>query len=65
MRGGGVATGTIVPHGLYLALGWQVPGLRDQVIHGDLNYHNILIAPPGSGLPPAFIDMGPYWRLAP
>jgi len=34
-------------------------GLHDQVIHGDLNYHNILIAP---GQAPGFIDFSPYWR---
>jgi uncharacterized protein (TIGR02569 family) len=36
-----------------------VEGLQKQVIHGDLNYHNILIAP---GQEPAFIDFSPYWR---
>jgi hypothetical protein len=33
--------------------------LRDQLIHGDANAANILIAP---GLPPAIIDFAPYWR---
>jgi Ser/Thr protein kinase RdoA (MazF antagonist) len=42
-----------------------LPALRNQVIHGDLNYNNILIASPESGIPPGFIDMGPYWRPAP
>ena len=36
-----------------------VHGLRDQLIHGDLNPDNILVAP---GLPPAIIDIAPYWR---
>jgi len=35
------------------------PGLRDQLIHGDANAANVLIAP---GLPPAIIDLAPYWR---
>ncbi len=34
------------------ALRRPVAGLQDQVIHGDLNYHNILIAP---GQAPGFI----------
>jgi uncharacterized protein (TIGR02569 family) len=38
-----------------------VVGLRPQVIHGDLNHHNILIAP---GHAPGFIDFSPYWRPA-
>lgn len=37
----------------------DVSGLRSQLIHGDLNEQNILVAP---GLPPALIDMTPYWR---
>lgn len=41
------------------ALRRPVMGLHDQVIHGDLNYHNILIAP---GQAPGFIDFSPYWR---
>jgi hypothetical protein len=36
-----------------------VTGLQDQLIHGDLNPENILIAP---GLPPAFLDLAPFWR---
>jgi Ser/Thr protein kinase RdoA (MazF antagonist) len=36
-----------------------VTGLQNQVIHGDLKHHNILIAP---GEAPAFIDFSPYWR---
>lgn len=36
-------------------------GLPDQLIHGDLNPDNILIA---LGLPPAIIDFTPYWRPA-
>lgn len=36
-----------------------IAGLRDQLIHGDLNPDNILIAP---GMPPAIIDIAPYWR---
>jgi uncharacterized protein (TIGR02569 family) len=43
-----------------LALRRPVTGLRDQVVHGDLNYNNILVAPE---MPPAFVDMtGPYLR---
>lgn len=34
-------------------------GGRPQLIHGDLNEQNILVAP---GLPPAIIDMTPYWH---
>jgi uncharacterized protein (TIGR02569 family) len=41
------------------ALRRPVTGLHDQVIHGDLNYHNILIVP---GQAPGFIDFSPYWR---
>ncbi len=36
-----------------------VHGLWDQLIHGDLNPENILVTP---GLPPAIIDIAPYWR---
>lgn len=39
----------------------DLPDLRCQLIHGDLNEQNILCAP---GLPPALIDMTPYWRPA-
>lgn len=35
--------------------------LPHQLIHGDLNPENVLIAP---GLPPAIIDFTPYWRPA-
>jgi uncharacterized protein (TIGR02569 family) len=38
-----------------------VEGLHAQLMHGDLNEENILIAP---HLPPAIIDMTPYWRPA-
>lgn len=38
-----------------------LPPLREQLIHGDLNPDNTLIAP---GEPPAIIDMTPYWRPA-
>ena len=41
------------------ALRLPLAGLRDQVIHGDANAANILVAP---GLPPAIIDLAPYWR---
>ena len=41
------------------ALRRPVMGLHDQVIHGDLNDHNILITP---GQAPGFIDFSPYWR---
>jgi hypothetical protein len=40
------------------ALRRPVPGVRDQLLHGDLNPENILIAP---AVPPAFIDMSPFW----
>lgn len=36
-----------------------VEGLTDQLIHGDLNPGNILVAP---GLPPGFIHVAPFWR---
>lgn len=36
-----------------------VSGLTDQLVHGDLNPDNILIA---LNLPPAIIDIAPYWR---
>jgi Ser/Thr protein kinase RdoA (MazF antagonist) len=38
-----------------------IDGLTNQVIHGDLNPENILIA---SGLAPGFIDMSPFWAPA-
>ncbi|HEY0603993.1 MAG TPA: phosphotransferase [Herpetosiphonaceae bacterium] len=40
----------------------DLPDVGCQLIHGDLNEQNILVAP---GLPPALIDMTPYWRPAP
>jgi uncharacterized protein (TIGR02569 family) len=36
-------------------------GLPDQLIHGDLNPSNLLIA---EGEPPAIVDIAPYWRPA-
>lgn len=42
-----------------VAIRRPVPGLRNQVIHGDLNFHNILVA---EGQTPGFIDFSPYWR---
>lgn len=41
-------------------------GLRDQLIHGDLNPGNLLLSPepPPSGAPPAIIDIAPYSRPA-
>jgi uncharacterized protein (TIGR02569 family) len=41
------------------ALRRPLTGLTDQLIHGDANGANVLIAP---GLPPAIIDLAPYWR---
>jgi Ser/Thr protein kinase RdoA (MazF antagonist) len=41
------------------ALRRPLPDLRPQLIHGDLHYTNVLIAP---AQPPAFIDWGLYWR---
>jgi hypothetical protein len=41
------------------ALRRPVGGLTDQLVHGDLNPENILVAP---GRPPAFLDMSPFWR---
>lgn len=41
------------------ALRRPLEGFTDQVIHGDLNAENVLIAP---GQPPAIIDLAPYWR---
>lgn len=38
-----------------------VEGLDAQLIHGDLNEENILVAP---NVAPAIIDMTPYWRPA-
>ncbi len=39
---------------------WRpIEALEPQLIHGDLNPENILIAP---HLPPAFIDFSPFWR---
>lgn len=38
-----------------------LPLLTEQLIHGDLNPDNILIAP---NMPPAIIDIAPYWRPA-
>lgn len=36
-------------------------GIKDQLIHGDLNPGNLLIA---DGQPPGIIDIAPYWRPA-
>ena len=54
----------IEPLGRLAALRRPLPELPHQLIHGDLNPDNILIAPDGSGLPPGIIDMTPYWRPA-
>ncbi|MDQ6669192.1 MAG: hypothetical protein M3069_00235 [Chloroflexota bacterium] len=43
------------------ALRRPLDGLDSQLIHGDLNPGNILIA---RGLPPAFLDIAPFWRTA-
>jgi len=43
------------------ALRRPVEGLDKQLIHGDLNPGNILVA---RGLPPAFVDLAPFWRPA-
>ena len=45
---------------LYMRL-QPVEGLGSQLIHGDLNPDNMLVAP---GLPPGIIDIAPYWRPA-
>lgn len=42
-----------------LRLRQPIDPLPTQLIHGDLNEHNILVAP---GVPPAIIDLTPYWR---
>jgi uncharacterized protein (TIGR02569 family) len=44
-----------------LRLRQPIAPLRPQLIHGDLNEENILVAPE---LPPAIIDLTPYWRPA-
>jgi len=43
------------------AIRTPVIGLDDQLIHGDLNPSNILVH---KTLPPAIIDIAPYWRPA-
>lgn len=43
------------------ALRQPLVGLPDQLIHGDLNPSNLLVA---DGLPPGIIDIAPYWRPA-
>jgi hypothetical protein len=43
------------------ALRRPLVGLGEQLIHGDLNPSNLLIA---DGLPPGIIDIAPYWRPA-
>jgi Ser/Thr protein kinase RdoA (MazF antagonist) len=35
-----------------------LPPMPSQLIHGDLNAENVLVAP---GLPPGFIDLTPFW----
>jgi hypothetical protein len=35
-----------------------IPPSEQQLIHGDLNPENILVAP---GMPPAFLDLSPFW----
>ncbi|HEX6292262.1 MAG TPA: phosphotransferase [Herpetosiphonaceae bacterium] len=40
------------------ALRRPIHGLEWQLMHGDLNPENILIAP---GVPPAFLDFSPFW----
>jgi uncharacterized protein (TIGR02569 family) len=47
-----------VPHVLRLADRRRPVGARSQLIHGDLT-GNVLFA---DGLPPAVIDLSPYWR---
>lgn len=37
----------------------SIGGLKNQLIHGDLNPNNILVS---DTLPPAIIDIAPYWR---
>ncbi|MFN8526350.1 MAG: phosphotransferase [Chloroflexota bacterium] len=43
-----------------------ITGLTNQLIHGDLNPGNLLLAlePPPNGRPPGIIDIAPYWRPA-
>ncbi|MCC6179646.1 MAG: phosphotransferase [Chloroflexi bacterium] len=41
------------------AIRQPIDALDEQVIHGDLNPENVLVAP---GLPPAFLDVAPFWR---
>ncbi len=43
----------------YYALREPVVGNKAQLIHADLNPGNILLSP---NLPPAIIDIAPYWR---
>jgi uncharacterized protein (TIGR02569 family) len=43
------------------ALRKPLVGLQDQLIHGDLNPSNLLVA---DGQPPGIIDIAPYWRPA-
>jgi len=47
-------------HQLY-ALRQPIQTSPAQLIHGDLNVENILIAP---GLPPVFLDFSPFWAPA-
>jgi uncharacterized protein (TIGR02569 family) len=42
-----------------LRLRQPIDSLPAQLIHGDLNEENILIAP---GVPPAILDLSPYWH---
>ena len=43
------------------AIRQPLAGIEDQLIHGDLNPGNLLVA---DGQPPGIIDIAPYWRPA-
>jgi hypothetical protein len=57
-----VAAATLTRLGPLLGEPWT--GAPTQLIHGDLGLGNILFAD-DLGLPPAVLDVSPYWRPAP